>query len=86
MYCMVADWHALTTMHEDARETSHNAREVAKDYIAAGLDPATPALAIANATGRVRGDILTALARPLISVVRVAPLRARRSLPTTARV
>ena len=30
MYCMVAVWHALTTMHEDSREASHNAREVAK--------------------------------------------------------
>jgi tryptophanyl-tRNA synthetase len=46
MYCMVADWHALTTMHEDAREASHNAREVAKDYIAAGIDPAKSAVFI----------------------------------------
>lgn len=40
MFCMVADLHALTTMYEDAHEISHNAREVAKDYIAAGIDPA----------------------------------------------
>src|SRR5882672_10723302 len=40
MYCMVADLHALTTMYEDARQVSGNAREVAKDYIAAGIDPA----------------------------------------------
>ncbi|MFZ4507985.1 MAG: tryptophan--tRNA ligase [Fimbriimonas sp.] len=39
VYAMVADLHALTTMYEDAREVSRNAREVAKDYIAAGLDP-----------------------------------------------
>jgi tryptophanyl-tRNA synthetase len=39
MYCMVADYHALTTMYEDAAEASRNAREVAKDYIAAGIDP-----------------------------------------------
>jgi tryptophanyl-tRNA synthetase len=39
MYCMVADLHALTTMYEQAGQASENAREVAKDYIAAGIDP-----------------------------------------------
>jgi tryptophanyl-tRNA synthetase len=36
---MVADLHALTTMYEDSKEVSRNAREVAKDFIAAGIDP-----------------------------------------------
>ncbi len=39
VFCMVADWHALTTMFEDPREVSRNAREVAKDFVAAGIDP-----------------------------------------------
>lgn len=39
MFCMVADYHALTTMYEQSAEVSANAREVAKDYIAAGIDP-----------------------------------------------
>lgn len=39
MFCMVADLHSLTTMYEDARQSSTNAREVAKDYVAAGIDP-----------------------------------------------
>jgi len=39
MFCMVADLHALTTMYENSREVSDNARELAKDYIAAGIDP-----------------------------------------------
>ena len=39
MFCMVADYHALTTMYETPHEVSANAREVAKDYVAAGLDP-----------------------------------------------
>lgn len=39
MFCMVADWHALTTMHEDRTLAGANAREVAKDYVAAGIDP-----------------------------------------------
>ncbi|CAN5594774.1 tryptophan--tRNA ligase [soil metagenome] len=39
MFCMVADLHALTTMYERSAEVSRNAREVAKDYVAAGIDP-----------------------------------------------
>ena len=39
MYCMVADWHALTTMAENSAAVSQNAREVAKDFVAAGIDP-----------------------------------------------
>ena len=39
MFCMVADLHGLTTMYDNAGQVSKNAREVAKDYIAAGIDP-----------------------------------------------
>jgi tryptophanyl-tRNA synthetase len=39
VFAMVADYHALTTMYESSREVSRNAREVAKDYVAAGIDP-----------------------------------------------
>ncbi len=39
IYCCVVDWHALTTMVEDPSEINRNSREVAKDYLAAGIDP-----------------------------------------------
>ncbi|MCU0315600.1 MAG: tryptophan--tRNA ligase [Fimbriimonadaceae bacterium] len=39
LFCMVADLHALTTMFDDPKAVSINAREVAKDYVAAGIDP-----------------------------------------------
>ncbi|KXK17331.1 MAG: tryptophan--tRNA ligase [Fimbriimonadaceae bacterium] len=39
MYCCVVDWHALTTLFENPQEIAHNSREVAKDYVAAGIDP-----------------------------------------------
>lgn len=39
MFCCIVDWHALTTMFENPREVADNAREVAIDYLAAGLDP-----------------------------------------------
>jgi len=39
VFCMVADWHSLTTMSEDPSQISRNSREIARDYIAAGIDP-----------------------------------------------
>ncbi|MCE2765585.1 MAG: tryptophan--tRNA ligase [Fimbriimonadaceae bacterium] len=39
MFCMVADWHALTTMFDDSSTIGANSIEIAKDYIAAGIDP-----------------------------------------------
>lgn len=39
MFCMVADWHALTTMYDRSEEVATNAVEIAKDYVAAGIDP-----------------------------------------------
>ncbi len=39
MFCMVADWHALTTMFEETDQIGQNSIGVAKDFIAAGIDP-----------------------------------------------
>lgn len=39
MFCCIVDWHALTTMYNRTEEIASAAREVAADYIAAGLDP-----------------------------------------------
>jgi tryptophanyl-tRNA synthetase len=39
LYCCVVDWHALTTMYEKPQAIARNSREVAKDYVAAGIDP-----------------------------------------------
>ncbi len=44
MYCMVADYHALTTMGENPDDLASNSREVAKDFIAGGIDPTKSAL------------------------------------------
>jgi len=35
----VVDWHALTTHYEDPKEIERFSREVAMDYLAAGIDP-----------------------------------------------
>lgn len=40
MFCMVADWHSLTTLRSgQAFDVGRNSLEIAKDYVAAGLDP-----------------------------------------------
>lgn len=39
LYSMVADWHVLTTQSGDPDDIAYNSREVAKDFVAAGLDP-----------------------------------------------
>ncbi len=44
MFCMVADWHALTTMSDDTHQIGQNSLEITKDYIAAGLDPSKSAI------------------------------------------
>src|SRR5271154_2101762 len=38
-YFFVADWHALTTDYADTSNLKENIREVALDFLAAGLDP-----------------------------------------------
>lgn len=39
LYCMVADWHTFTTMTGTPKDVARNTLEVAKDFVAAGLDP-----------------------------------------------
>lgn len=46
MFCMVADLHALTTDYDNPSEISRNGREVAKDFIAGGIDPDKSAIFI----------------------------------------
>lgn len=47
VYAMVADWHSLTTLRPGhGFDVGHNSIEIAKDYVAAGLDPAKTAIFI----------------------------------------
>ena len=39
MFCCIVDWHALTTLYDKTEQIGPACREVAADYIAAGLDP-----------------------------------------------
>ncbi len=46
MFCFVADWHSLTTLYEDPSQITASSRQVAADYIAAGIDPNKSAIFI----------------------------------------
>ena len=39
MFCMIADWHSLTTVAETRYDIAEASRQTALDYLAAGLDP-----------------------------------------------
>jgi tryptophanyl-tRNA synthetase len=41
MFCFIADWHSLTTVNEETAQESvaDKSRQVAMDYLSAGLDP-----------------------------------------------
>jgi tryptophanyl-tRNA synthetase len=39
MYCFIADWHALTTLAGSPESIADQSRQVALDYLSAGLDP-----------------------------------------------
>ena len=45
-FFFVADWHALTTHHEDTSSLAENTLQVATDWLAVGLDPAKSTLFI----------------------------------------
>jgi tryptophanyl-tRNA synthetase len=44
VFCFVADWHAYTTGAHDPARIAADAREVALDFLAAGMDPARSAI------------------------------------------
>lgn len=46
LYCCVVDWHSLTTMAHDPAQIASNSREIAKDYVAAGIDPSISSIFI----------------------------------------
>ena len=44
MFCMIADWHSLTTIAEKRVNLAEASRQTAIDYLSAGLDPAKCAI------------------------------------------
>lgn len=86
LYCCVVDWHALTTMAEDPAQISANAREVAKDYLAAGIDPNRSIVFIqSHVKEHAELHLLLSMVTPLGWLERVPTYKEKREQLATAR-
>lgn len=86
LYCCVVDWHALTTMAEDPAKISSNSREVAKDYVAAGIDPEKSSIFIqSHVKEHAELHLLLSMVTPLGWLERVPTYKEKRELHTAER-
>src|SRR5580698_6310227 len=71
-YFFIADWHALTTDYADTSQVKDNTREVALDFLAAGLDPETCVLFVQSAVKQhAEFHLLLSMITPLSWLERV---------------
>ena len=71
-YFFIADWHALTTDYADPSQVKNNSREVALDFLAAGLDPETCVLFVQSAVKQhAEFHLLLSMITPLSWLERV---------------
>src|ERR1700722_4683443 len=85
LYCCVVDWHALTTMVEDTSQITANSIEIAKDYIAAGIDPAKSSVFIqSHVKEHAELHLLLSMVTPIGWLERVPTYKEKRQLLETA--
>jgi tryptophanyl-tRNA synthetase len=71
-YFFIADWHALTTDYADTSQVKDNTREVALDFLAAGLDPEECVLFVQSAVKQhAEFHLLLSMITPLSWLERV---------------
>lgn len=86
LYCCVVDWHALTTLAENPQEIASNSREVAKDYVAAGIDPEISSIFIqSHVKEHAELHLLLSMVTPLGWLERVPTYKEKRELHTAER-
>lgn len=79
IYACVVDWHSLTTMSEDPSAIYRNSREIAKDYVAAGLDPAKTSIFIqSHVKEHAELHLLLSMVTPLGWLERVPTYKEKR--------
>lgn len=79
MYCCIVDWHALTTMYDRSEEIAARSREVAAEYIAAGLDPKKCAIFIqSHVKEHAELHLLLSMVTPLGWLERVPTFKEKR--------
>lgn len=81
MFCCVVDWHALTTRAEESHKIAPACREVAADYIAAGLDPDRCAIFLqSHVKEHAELHLLLSMITPLGWLERVPSYKEKRDL------
>jgi tryptophanyl-tRNA synthetase len=81
MFCCIVDWHALTTRYHETEEIAPACREVAADYIAAGLDPKKCAIFIqSHVKQHAELHLLLSMVTPLGWLERVPTFKEKRDL------
>jgi tryptophanyl-tRNA synthetase len=81
MFCCIVDWHALTTRSEDSHNIAPACRQVAADYIAAGIDPEKSAIFIqSHVKEHAELHLLLSMVTPLGWLERVPTYKEKRDL------
>src|SRR5579871_2710371 len=81
MYCCIVDWHALTTRYQEADQIAPASREVAADYIAAGLNPKKCAIFLqSHVKQHAELHLLLSMVTPLGWLERVPTFKEKREL------
>lgn len=79
MFACIVDWHALTTMYDRTEGLAAACREVAADYIAAGLDPERCAIFIqSHVKEHAELHLLLSMVTPLGWLERVPTFKEKR--------
>lgn len=81
MFCCIVDWHALTTRYDETEKIAPACREVAADYIAAGLDPKKCAIFIqSHVKQHAELHLLLSMITPVGWLERVPSFKEKRDL------
>src|SRR5437773_3516625 len=81
MYCCGVDWHALTTRFDDTEGLAEACREVAADYIAAGIDPERSAVFLqSHVKEHAELHLLLSMITPVTWLERVPSYKEKRDL------
>ncbi|HLJ57922.1 MAG TPA: tryptophan--tRNA ligase [Chthonomonadaceae bacterium] len=81
MFCFIADWHSLTTRSEDSDKIAPACRQVAADYIAAGLDTERCAIFIqSHVKEHAELHLLLSMVTPVGWLERVPTYKEKREL------
>jgi tryptophanyl-tRNA synthetase len=81
MFCCIVDWHALTTRFHETEKIAPASREVAADYIAAGLDPKKCAIFLqSHVKQHAELHLLLSMITPLGWLERVPTFKEKREL------